>query len=129
MPLQPGYSYAQVRLFGEGIARVLVRENKSIATVERSVSNRGGKVYLDYLQNARSQSVCAPYVPRPVPGASVSMPLEWDELDGSLALRDFNIESAPERIARLGDLFRGVLSEGQDLLPAVAALEQAIAEG
>jgi DNA ligase D-like protein (predicted polymerase) len=121
--LEPGYSYQQAEMFCEGVARIVVRELPEIATVERAVGERGGKVYVDFGQNKKGQTVVPPYVVRPVRGATVSTPLEWDELERDLSLSRFTIQTLPERLARLGDLFRPVLTEPQDLGPAVLALE------
>ncbi|MCA8941891.1 MAG: non-homologous end-joining DNA ligase [Planctomycetes bacterium] len=121
VPLEPVYSYDQARLFAEGVARYLAHRHAKIATVERAVQRRGSRVYVDFGQNRRGQTVVAPYVVRPVPGATVSAPLPWDELDG-LDPRAFTMKSMPRRIAEHGDLFRGVLDEPQELLPAIEAL-------
>jgi bifunctional non-homologous end joining protein LigD len=122
VPLAPGYSYEHSRMFAEAVARLLVRDNGEIATVERSVGRREGKVYVDFLQNRREQTVVPPYVARPVEAASVSMPLEWDELESDFAVADFTIANAPARLARTGDLFRPALERPQDLGPAIEAL-------
>lgn len=124
VPLQAGYTYDHAVHFCEGIARLVAQDLPDIATVERVVSRRGGKVYIDYLQNRRGQTIVPPYVARPVPGASVSTPLDWDELDSELHPSMFTIESVLPRIARLGDLFRGTLTDKQDLLPAIEALQR-----
>ena len=130
LPLRPGYSYDHARMFLEAIARVLVRELPDIATVERLPENRGGKVYLDFLQNRRSQTIVPPYSVRPVRGASVSMPLSWDELeDDELSPQRFTIHTAPPRIAARGDLFRAALEDRQDLMPAIAALQDVLRGG
>ncbi|MFQ5793268.1 MAG: non-homologous end-joining DNA ligase, partial [Acidobacteriota bacterium] len=86
VPLRPGYRYQQSRTFCEAVARFVAHEHQDTATVERVVSRRRGKVYIDFLQNRRGQTIVPPYVPRPVPGASVSAPLDWDELDSELHL-------------------------------------------
>ena len=122
--LKPGYTYAHSRVFCEGVARVVARELPKIATVERSVGKRGGKVYIDFLQNHRGQTVAPPYAVRPVPGATVSTPLEWDELHSELTPADFTIHTAPARFARVGDLFRDALTEEHDLLSAIEGLEE-----
>ena len=122
--LQPGYSYQQAEMFCEGVARIVTREMPEIATVERSVGERGGKVYVDFGQNRKGQTIVPPYVVRPVRGATVSAPLAWDELERDLALSRFTIQTMPERLARLGDIFRPVLTEPEDLAQAVHALEQ-----
>ncbi|MGH9461322.1 MAG: non-homologous end-joining DNA ligase [Vicinamibacteria bacterium] len=124
VPLQPGYTYEHAAHFCEGIARLVAQDHTDIATVERVVNRRGGKVYIDFLQNRRGQTVVPPYVARPVPGASVSTPLDWDELDSELHPSMFTIETALPRIQRLGDLFRGTLTDKQDLLPAIEALQK-----
>jgi bifunctional non-homologous end joining protein LigD len=122
--LAPGYSYTQSEMFCEGVARIVARELAEIATIERSLAERGGKVYIDFGQNRKGQTVVPPYVVRPVRGATVSTPLAWDELEGDLHPSRFTLQNVPERLARLGDLFRPVLAEPQDLTEAVAALEE-----
>ena len=123
LPLIEGYSYDQARGFCEAVARVVARDLPDIATVERSISEREGKVYVDFGQNARGQTVVPPYVVRPVPGAQVSMPLDWDELTSELTPALFTIRTAPPRIEERGDLFRALLHDRQDLLPAIEALQ------
>jgi bifunctional non-homologous end joining protein LigD len=124
IPLKGGYSYNQSRMFCEAIARLVVRDHGDLATVERVVSQRGGRVYIDFLQNRREQTVVPPYVVRPVEAASVSMPLAWDELEGELRVEDFTIANAPARIDRNGDLFRTARDSPQDLGVAIEALEK-----
>ncbi len=122
IPLRPGYSFDQSRMFCEAVARLVVREHPDIATVERAVSRREGRVYVDFLQNRREQTIVPPYVVRPVEAASVSMPLAWDELEEEFAVSDFTLKSGPARIERNGDMFRTALSAPQDLAPAIEAL-------
>jgi len=121
--LAPGYSYEQSEMFCEMVARLVVRELPEIATVERALAERGGKVYIDFGQNRRGQTIVPPYVVRPVRGASVSTPLAWDELERDLSIGHFTLQNVPERLERLGDLFRPVLSAPQDLSAAIVALE------
>jgi DNA ligase D-like protein (predicted polymerase) len=123
VPLRAGYSYDHTRMFLEAVARILVRELPDLATIERSPDRRDGKVYLDFLQNRRSQTIVPPYAVRPVRGASVSAPLHWDELeDDTLSPRAFTIHTMPRRLAAQGDLFRAALEDRQDLLPAIEAM-------
>ncbi len=122
IPLEPGYGYEQSRMFCEGVARAVVRERPDIATVERNPNRREGKVYVDFLQNGKGQTVVPPYVPRPVPGGQVSAPLHWDELDAGLHPSRFTIQTVGARIERDGDLFAPVLADPQDLLPAIERL-------
>jgi bifunctional non-homologous end joining protein LigD len=123
IPLRPGYTYDQSRMFCEAVARLVCRELPKIATVERLPSKRGGKVYVDFGQNRRSQTVVPPYVVRPVPGACVSTPLDWSELSAELHPSQFTILTVPPRIEALGDLFRPALDDPQDLLEAIEALQ------
>ena len=123
VPLAGGYTYDQARMFCEGLARVVVREHRDIATVERSSARRGDRVYVDFLQNRREQTVVPPYAVRPVAGATVSAPLSWDELDAGLSPSHFTVDTVPGRLARTGDLFRAALANGQDLAGAAGRLE------
>ncbi|MEQ1693528.1 MAG: DNA ligase, partial [Gemmatimonas sp.] len=116
IPLPPQSTYAQSRTLGELLARVVLRELDDIATITRHVTKRGAKVYLDYLQNRHGQTIVAPFSVRPLPGATVSMPLLWDEVNSSLDPRKFTIKNALERLDRLGfDPVRGVLDVTPDL--------------
>jgi bifunctional non-homologous end joining protein LigD len=123
IPLKPGYTYDQSRLFCEAIARILAADNRELASAERAPGARQGKVYLDFLQNRKSATVVPPYAVRPLPGAPVSMPLDWDELDLDLVPGQFTIATAPRRLAASGDLFRAVLSDRQDLGEAIGRIE------
>ncbi len=73
-----------------------------IATITRHITKRGDKVYLDYLQNRHGQLIVAPFSVRPLPGATVSMPLLWSEVNESLDPKTFTIRNAVERMQRLG---------------------------
>ena len=116
LPLGRQCTYAQSRTLGELLARVVLRDLKDIATITRHVTKRGDKVYLDYLQNRHGQTIVAPFSVRPLPGATVSMPLLWEEVDDSLDPRAFTIKTAIERMERLaGDPVAPVLEEKPDL--------------
>ena len=122
LPLVREYSYEQTRMFCELVARLAVREHKDIATVERTPAKRGDKVYVDFLQNRREQTLVPPYVVRPVPGATVSTPLDWDEVRSGLSPSQFDLSGVPDRLQSRGDLFRGILDDPQSLDGAIAAL-------
>ncbi len=130
VPLLPQYTYDHARMFTEAVARVLARELPDIATTERVPSQRDGKVYLDFLQNRRSQTIVPVYSVRPVRGATVSTPLMWDELEnGDLSPKNFTIHTVPERVMQHGDLFRNALEDHQDLMAAIGALEDVLKNG
>src|SRR2546421_7909491 len=124
VPVKSVYSYEQIAELAERVATAVARERADVATVERSKRKRGRRmIYVDHMQNARGKSVVAPYSVRPKPGASVSAPLEWSEVErGRIETGDFHIKNIRKRIERKGDLFRPVLRRKQKL---EAALEKA----
>ena len=127
IPLEPHYSYEQARTFAEVIARMLAAERPDLFTTPRAVEKReNNRVYFDYLQIAESKTISAPYVARAYPGAPVSTPLVWDEVKPGLHPSQFNIRNAPERFARVGDLFRGALTQPQRLEKAFAKLQKLV---
>ncbi len=124
LPLGRQFTYEQSRTLGELIARLMLKEVGDIATITRHVTKRGDKVYLDYLQNRHGQTIVTPFSVRPLPGATVSMPLMWDEVNDSLDQRNYTIGNAIERMERLGtDSVSPVLETKPDL---AAVLEQLI---
>lgn len=117
LPLRPLYSYQYLRDYCEAIFTKVFKLLPSITTLERTVSRRGEKIYLDYLQNARGKTLVAPYSPRPLPGAPVSAPLEWSEVAAANFLpTSFHIKNIVRRLQQKGDLFAPVLKDRQ-LLP------------
>jgi bifunctional non-homologous end joining protein LigD len=119
LPLGRQCTYEQSRQLGELLARLVQAELPQIATIVRLPANRGGRVYLDFLQNGHGRLLVSPFSVRPLPGAPVSTPLAWDEVVPDLDLRAYNIASVPERMARLGrDLLAPVLATSPDL-PAI----------
>jgi bifunctional non-homologous end joining protein LigD len=115
IPLGAKYNYDQSKLLAELIVTLAHRELSDTTSLERSPSKRNGKMYLDFLQNRAIQTIAAPYSARPKPGATVSAPLDWDEVNDNLSIRDFTINNLPARIKEQGDLFEGVLGKGIDL--------------
>jgi len=125
LPLGRQCTYAQSRTLGELLARVVLRELGNIGTITRHVTKRGDKVYIDYLQNRTGQTIVAPFSVRPLPGATVSMPLLWEEVDQSLDPRAYTIKTAIERMERLGhDPVAPVLEDKPDLGSVLARLAE-----
>ncbi len=123
IPLGGQCTWEESRTLGELLARVLLRTHGEIATITRTVEARGGKVYLDYLQNRRGQLIAAPYCVRPEPGAPVSMPLAWRELNARLDPRRHTIRTAPARMKQKGeDPLLPVLTLRPDLHAALERL-------
>jgi bifunctional non-homologous end joining protein LigD len=127
IPLGAQCTYEQSRQLGELLARLVLRETAEIATITRHVTKRGTKVYLDYLQNRHGQTIVAPFSVRPLPGATVSMPLEWSEVVQGLDPKNFTIKNAVERMEKLGvDPVRRVLEEKPDLGEVLGRLAGAL---
>lgn len=122
-PLEPVYSYQQVRLLAEIVARLVVNKRPDLATIEHEISQRQGKVYVDYLQNVRGKTLASVYSVRPQPKAPVSTPLFWEELTEELNPLAFNLKTVVQRLEKLGDVFAPVLKEKQKLETALAKIE------
>ncbi len=125
IPLGGKCTYAQSRQLAEVLARVVATELKERCTIARAVAKRHGRVYLDYLQNGYGKVLVAPFAARPRPGATVSAPLAWDEVDEGLDPGAFTIKTVPERMERLGDdPLRPVLELEPDLTGILARLAE-----
>ena len=122
LPLQGVLSYEPCRALAEILARLVVQKLPDIATTERNIQARAGRVYIDTGQNGHGKLIAAPFSARPVPGALVSMPLRWRAVRADLNFRRFHIKSAPALLAQ-GDPFAGVLSTSVDLRGALPKLE------
>jgi bifunctional non-homologous end joining protein LigD len=121
VPITRESSYEQTYAFAERLARQLEQEHPGEVTTEWLKRKRRG-VLVDHRQNGWGKTVASVYSVRPKPGAPVSTPLAWEELEPGLLPRDFTIPVALERLERHGDLFAPVLAGGQPLGPALAAL-------
>jgi bifunctional non-homologous end joining protein LigD len=110
LPLEPDTYAESARTLAQLIATHVAVQHPKEATVERSVAKRPpGAVYVDFLQNIRGKTVAGVYAVRARPGATVSTPLAWDELDERLDPRDFDVSTVPERLERLGDLWAAAM--------------------
>ncbi len=129
IPMGRQCTYEQSRTLGHLLAHVTVAELPKIATITRNISQRDGKVYIDFLQNRHGQLIVAPFSVRPVPEAAVSAPLDWDEVDETLHPRLHTIETLPGRMAERGlDPMRPVLDVKPDLMAALGRLSRRLAE-
>jgi bifunctional non-homologous end joining protein LigD len=123
VPLGRQLSWELARALGELLARVVVRELPEIATIERVVGRRGGKVYVDYVQNGRGRLIVGPFSARPLPGAPVSTPLRWREVTQGLEPARFTIATVPRRMRSLGeDPMASVLDAAPDFQGALEKL-------
>ncbi|HEY4326093.1 MAG TPA: DNA ligase D [Mucilaginibacter sp.] len=115
IPLAAKYSYDQSQMFARIIVDIVHEQIPDYTSLERMVAKRNGKMYLDFLQNRPGATIAGPYSLRPKPGATVSMPLHWDEVKPGLTMKDFTIFNSVDRLKVEGDLFKGVLGIGIDL--------------
>jgi len=124
LPLQAAYTHEEARDFTKLICYFIQERTKGLTSMERAVRNRKGKIYLDYLQNRRGQTLASAYCVRPKPGAPVSAPLDWKELKKGLKITDFNIQNMPERLEKNGDIFQPVLLDKIDMEEALSNLNE-----
>lgn len=115
IPLGAKYTYEQSKEFARILVTLIHRELPKITTLERTISARKGKMYLDFLQNRAQATIASPYSVRPKPGATVSAPLHWDEVKPELKMTDFTIHNMFDRVKDVGDIFKPVLGKGIDL--------------
>ena len=116
VPLGGQCTHDQARDLALLLARLVADEIPEVATLARSIPARGGRVYLDCFQNGQGKTIVAPFSVRPRPGATVSAPLRWSEVNRRLDPRHFTIRNVPSRMERLGkDPLRPVLSTRPDL--------------
>ena len=124
IPLAAKYIYEEARDFTKLLCYFIYEKMPKLTTMERKIKDRNGKIYLDYLQNRRAQTLASAYCARPKIHATVSAPLAWDEVKTGLQIKDFNIITMPARIQEKGDLFKKVLEEGIDMALALNTLEK-----
>lgn len=125
IPMGAKYTYEQVKDFGHVLMQLVQQRLPGLTTLERSLQKRDkDKIYLDYLQNRRGQTLAAVYSLRPKKGASVSTPLEWSEVKPGIRPEDFNIFNTLQRLKEKGDLFKPVLGKGIDMLKIIRGLEK-----
>ena len=122
-PLGAKYTYEESKEFARKIATLVHRELPDFTSIERIVNNREGKMYIDFLQNRPQATLAAPYSVRPKPGATVSMPLHWEEVKKGLKMKDFTLENSIERMRSEGDIFKPVLGKGINMKAALKKLE------
>ena len=103
----------------EKLSRAVGASVPQLVSWEWAKKERGGKARLDYTQNAAIKTLVAPYAVRPRPGAPVSAPIRWEELDDpDLAPDRWTIRDLPARVADIGDLWAG-LQEDAQVLPTL----------
>ncbi|HEY2349330.1 MAG TPA: non-homologous end-joining DNA ligase [Puia sp.] len=123
IPLGAKYSYDESQLFAQIIATEVRNRLPSNTSIERMTNKRKGKIYVDFLQNRPKATLAAPYSVRPKAGATVSMPLGWEEIKKGLKMNQFTMENALSRVRERGDLFTPVLGKGIDMEKILNAIK------
>jgi bifunctional non-homologous end joining protein LigD len=121
VPLERRYTYQDTREFSEIVAGAIARTHRGLATTEWTKSKRRG-VLIDSNQNGEGKTIASAYSVRPRPGAPVSTPLRWEEVNEELDPSAFTMAVVLDRVESYGDLFAGVLTTRQRLGPALKSL-------
>jgi bifunctional non-homologous end joining protein LigD len=122
VPIERRHTFEDTRRFATQVARAIAGAHADVATTEWSKAKRRG-VLIDASQNAKGKTIASVYSVRPMPGAPVSTPLHWDEVNEKLNPSIYTMEAVLDRLDRHGDLYEGVLKTKQCLGPALRALE------
>lgn len=110
VPLGKKYDYDHAKDFANLVCMMANQLIPEFTTLERSLSKRSkDKIYMDYLQNRKGQTIACVYSLRPKKGATVSTPLDWSEVKKGLTPQDFNIKTIHKRLKKVGDLFAPML--------------------
>jgi bifunctional non-homologous end joining protein LigD len=116
-------SYGEVARFAHTVGRVMVKRDPQNFTQEFSKVDRGGRIYLDTGRNHPPATYAVTYAVRAKPGAPVSAPCTWEEIEsGKVSPRTFTLRTMAERISAVGDLWTGLPS--QSLQPAIKRLQR-----
>lgn len=127
VPLGAKYTYDEAKEFAHMIAIMANEQLPDFTSLERSLSKRGkDRIYIDYLQNRKGQTLSCAYSLRPKPGASVSTPLDWKEVKKGLHPTNFTFQNIIKRVEKKGDLFKGVLGKGIDIIKCLGKLQGGI---
>ena len=114
IPVNGRYHYDQARLINEFFGKYFSQKYPKLITMERIVKKRGKKLYFDYLQMWYGKTIATAYSPRAKEKASISMPIDWNELTG-IKPEDFTLLNAAERLAKNGDHFKDLFAMHQNL--------------
>ncbi|MFS8514232.1 MAG: non-homologous end-joining DNA ligase [Planifilum fulgidum] len=126
IPIRPVWGYRRVAEFIKRIGIFLAVEAPQSVTLERAVARRRG-VYVDYLQNGRGKTLVSPYSTRPHPAATVSFPVDWEELK-TIRPDDFTLQTVPNLVERNGDRFEALRNDPQSLDEPWSRLETLLRE-
>src|SRR6266540_795712 len=123
VPIVPGFTYTDIREFVGKVGHLLRQADPKRVTMQWEVKRRSGKVFVDHNMNRVGANIAAVYSVRPEPGATVSIPVTWEEVEaGEVRPQDFTIATVWPHLKRRKDPFRGVLDAPQDITAALEAV-------
>jgi len=123
VPLDAKARFGEVSRFAHAVARVLIARHPDTLTQEFAKKDRGDRILLDVGRNGYSATFAAPYAVRPKPGAPVSAPCTWEEIEnGRVGPRTFTLRTMPERVAAVGDVWSHMPERGFSLGRAMELL-------
>jgi bifunctional non-homologous end joining protein LigD len=119
VPIVRGPTQKEVWGLAKALALELARRHPDLVTAEYRVASRPPRhVVVDYNQNAWGRTLASIYSVRPTPRATVSTPLDWDEVTRALRMEDYRIDTVPARVRRRGDLWKRILgARRHDITP------------
>ena len=116
LPLKPKYDFRKVAALAEALAAEVAQRAPKISTIQRSLAKREKQqVYVDAMQNARGKTIAAPYSARAKPGATVSMPLTWKQVERGVKISDFTIRNVPQLVSKNGEAWKDFFASAQTL--------------
>lgn len=125
VPLDGSAAFEQVFHFAHGVGRVLVQRDNEHLTQEFSKVDRGGRILVDTGRNGHGATFAAVYSVRAKPGAPVSAPCTWEELErGDVAPQSFTLRNLQQRLADVGDLWSNLYASGTPLNEAMQRLQK-----
>ncbi len=124
IPMGGTYTYEESRDFTKLVCYFVQERLPKLTTLERIVKKRGPRIYLDYLQNRKGQTIAAPYSLRARTEATVSMPLKWSEVRSGLKMSDFNLKNVPGMMLKRTDYFKELLTTEIDMEHAIERLNE-----
>ncbi len=114
--IEPEYEFEEVHTWAIAIDRVLVERRPDLFSMDYTKSRRTERVLLDHNQVGYGRTTASIYSVRPLPGAPVSAPVTWEEVNsGNLSINQFTIQTMPERVGRMGDVAAGLITQSQRL--------------
>jgi bifunctional non-homologous end joining protein LigD len=127
VPLDAKSEFGEVARFAHGVGKVLVKRNPESLTLEFSKADRGGRILVDTGRNAYSATFAAAYTVRAKPGAPVSAPCTWEELEsGEVGPRSFTLRTMAQRVDKVGDLWSELLTRKRSLRQPIERLRKMI---